>query len=913
MRVILANMWVLFLLFGISLISCIAFVYFFRSQKKQKDILQSILGQKAILESEKSKIEAHLKISEKERISTQSLLISNEEAFKRNADLLEKFRFLIENTEKFIFELDEKGKFIFTNHALQSKMGYSDLEFQDLTYSDLIHPNDKESLVKYFKENIAKQSLDCFYECLAINRFSEEMQIGLHTSFQYNSDGSLEKLKFIGKDLSELHVKVSSINVLVSALGEMFKNSSNPFIIFEIENKVINVEKTKIRWINKIAANLFGLAENADFNLNEAASTLLLLISSKLEGDKELIWSPKSKPDLKYKVESGRKDNLIVVFLSDFSKDFSDLENAYADKSFFEMIVGECKYDFVVFSADEKYLYVNKNAVKDENVRNWIIGKSDEDYVKKRTQNLKKLISRKAIFDKISATGKAIQFEEFNLDRRNEISYYVRELSPVYNSANDLTYFISSGINFTDKYKRLELQHETLDHWLYLIRKEEILILESNDHSKENSKILELSKSFRQAHNEIYFSPRLNKKIMLHAYASTIHGFSELLVVNSQKWPGLDLNQSLSIEDQNIYLIPKILVFNILSDISKLNVPHRAKSSVFSNLASVQKVSISIVIDLTHLHSLHKKSIEYELIAIKKIWQEEGYPLEESDGFLSLNFALDSIISPDNEKLNNPINLLKQKKLLIGPTLEKPIDWLRDKFTINGADVQVAQSIQAINRSLQQNDFHLVVWWGKQLVELHELDFNVLQEKDCSVLFLYSNADFKPDMSFHPMQVYPRYIPESTEGVLELVWMLSKTDQDFDQKLDQKEKSKQEFVLNFAKVLDITEGDKKFMLNLFKSYLNSLDECMAKFAQHIEKNETEELKFLLHKIQATIKTFEIKSLDKVLKDSIKMTERAKGVNAIEAKEFIQKVNRICKEVAIQIRKFASDEKIDLKN
>jgi len=117
--------------------------------------------------------------------------------------------------------------------------------------------------------------------------------------------------------------------------------------------------------------------------------------------------------------------------------------------------------------------------------------------------------------------------------------------------------------------------------------------------------------------------------------------------------------------------------------------------------------------------------------------------------------------------------------------------------------------------------------------------------------------------------------------------------------------------LNFDKILEITEGDLGFMANLFQSYFNSLEECKSSFANHIQSNDLQGLKFLLHKIRATTKTFLIKSLEQKFDEAIKNFQEELLLSENQKIKLIDEVNYICAEVEREIRKFAKSNGVVL--
>jgi hypothetical protein len=216
-------------------------------------------------------------------------------------------------------------------------------------------------------------------------------------------------------------------------------------------------------------------------------------------------------------------------------------------------------------------------------------------------------------------------------------------------------------------------------------------------------------------------------------------------------------------------------------------------------------------------------------------------------------------------------------------------------------------SLASIDRMMEKTEFDLVIWWGKNLKELEQLPFETFLEKNIKMLFFQTDTNYKISNQILKSFVEPKPFPSSSQELIEQVWLFSKSGSESKPVYAQEN----EIDLNFDKVLEITEGDKKFMARLFQTYIKSLEECLQNFSTHIEKSDSEGLRFLLHKIRATTKTFEIRSLEDVLKDSIEMTESGKKISLKQKDSLVKKVSRICKEVAAQIKEYSRKEKIGI--
>jgi PAS domain S-box-containing protein len=117
---------------------------------------------------------------------------------------------------------------------------------------------------------------------------------------------------------------------------------------------------------------------------------------------------------------------------------------------FYEQILDNIPNDIAVFDKNHTYLYLNPAAVKDTEIRKWLIGKKDEDYAKKRNKDIQFLDQRKAIFDKVVTTRQLHNWEEKMEAADGSTKTIVRNLFPVFGNDNHLDIVIGYGIDITE-------------------------------------------------------------------------------------------------------------------------------------------------------------------------------------------------------------------------------------------------------------------------------------------------------------------------------------------------------------------------------------------------------------------------------------------------------------------------------
>jgi PAS domain S-box-containing protein len=148
-------------------------------------------------------------------------------------------------------------------------------------------------------------------------------------------------------------------------------------------------------------------------------------------------------------------------------------------KQFTEDVLNHLPADIAVFDADHSYLYVNPNGIKNEEIRNWLIGKNDFDYCKLKGIDTKLAENRWKLFNEAVVSRKASQWiDEIRDPETKKWKYVLRNYFPYFEN-DDIKYVFGYGIDITEfrevqiklseAMKELENTNEELEHFAYII------------------------------------------------------------------------------------------------------------------------------------------------------------------------------------------------------------------------------------------------------------------------------------------------------------------------------------------------------------------------------------------------------------------------------------------------------------
>lgn len=141
------------------------------------------------------------------------------------------------------------------------------------------------------------------------------------------------------------------------------------------------------------------------------------------------------------------------------------LEKAKDERNFFETILSNNPTEVVVINNEYKYVYLNKHAIKSDELREWMVGKDDFEYCIRANKPAEIAQKRRDLLEKIQLEKRPYSFEEtFDLPDGKFISH-LRMLHPVLDAYQNLIYTIGYSINITrikEQERLIDLQKEAI-------------------------------------------------------------------------------------------------------------------------------------------------------------------------------------------------------------------------------------------------------------------------------------------------------------------------------------------------------------------------------------------------------------------------------------------------------------------
>lgn len=120
-------------------------------------------------------------------------------------------------------------------------------------------------------------------------------------------------------------------------------------------------------------------------------------------------------------------------------------------KKFYEEILNNLPADIVVFDKEHRYVYLNPVAVGNPETRDWLIGKTDYDYVKEKNKPKILADNRREVFNSIIQSKELKSWEEEVNMPDGKTKFILRNMYPVQDVDGVIDMVIGYGIDITER------------------------------------------------------------------------------------------------------------------------------------------------------------------------------------------------------------------------------------------------------------------------------------------------------------------------------------------------------------------------------------------------------------------------------------------------------------------------------
>jgi len=240
---------------------------------------------------------------------------------------------------------------------------------------------------------------------------------------------------------------------------------------------IVDINTGKIRFVNKASIECYGYSEEEfllmtlnDIKVEEGQNILSEEFKTINPGNrKATVYAHKKRNGqiitvevLSNKVTFNNKQCDLVVLQN--IKEITSVENEKRDSldeiimspNFASYILQNFPVDVAVFDKDHRYLLLNKIAVRDDEMRKWMIGKDDFDYFARKGSDMTVAKQRRERFLQATDGNGTEWIDEHMVD--GQVKYVLRKYLP-YKEDGNLKYVYGYGLDITE-IRKVQLERE---------------------------------------------------------------------------------------------------------------------------------------------------------------------------------------------------------------------------------------------------------------------------------------------------------------------------------------------------------------------------------------------------------------------------------------------------------------------
>ncbi len=312
---------------------------------------------------------------------------------------------------------------------------------------------------------------------LVISDFAKHDYIAEFLFLQQTTDRSLDDAKLVLKKSKEKNDELKLVQEKINLLARFPSENPNPIVRL---NKDLTLSysnsEAQIHFNND-----FGITE-AGVNDPELNESLSKIIHEK--GDISKLILERNKRHYNISIRNIQDFGYVNIYAADITNYINAVQlkenqliqlnrEIEKQKEFYEFILNNIPSDIAVFDADHKYRFVNPQGIKDDELRNWMIGKDDYDYCDYRNLSTSLADQRREKFNRVVQNKQHEIWIDDYTTKQGERKIVFRRIDPLFDESGAVKYVIGYGIDITeqklaeeklvDAYNRAALLEKFLD------------------------------------------------------------------------------------------------------------------------------------------------------------------------------------------------------------------------------------------------------------------------------------------------------------------------------------------------------------------------------------------------------------------------------------------------------------------
>ena len=377
----------------------------------------------------------------------------------------DKWKLALDASGDGMWDIDLETNNIFFSARWHNIFGYGSEEIITATeWGEMIHPEDlaksTEAIGRYFAGKTSIYSAEVRYKC---KDGSYRWILSRGVIIARDKTGKPSRFIGVHTDINERKLAEEKFSSLAQLLSKLINNLRDGIIVTDEHKDVI--------FANQMFCDIYQVSYGPEQVLGEnifdgISTRMHAYIDPQYYKDRTAAILDKKETVLgeEWSLKDGRtlSRDFIPLAIGDNNKGgiwkFRDIteqkstEKRLRDvRNFYEQILNNIAADIVVFDPQQRYLFINPAAIKNDELRKWLIGKTDIDYCLLRNKPMSIVDRRKEIFDRARDERRSVEWEDKIQTPSGGIEYHLRNNFPVFDEQGNHLMSIGYGLNITDR------------------------------------------------------------------------------------------------------------------------------------------------------------------------------------------------------------------------------------------------------------------------------------------------------------------------------------------------------------------------------------------------------------------------------------------------------------------------------
>jgi len=117
---------------------------------------------------------------------------------------------------------------------------------------------------------------------------------------------------------------------------------------------------------------------------------------------------------------------------------------------FFEDVLSLVPAEIIVADPEYRFLYVNPSAIPEQHLREWMIGKTNEEFCQYAGRPAAMARARRMVFEKARRTRRVVEWAESSMDSEGRVQHFQHRVFPVFDEGGNLQQVIIYAVRITE-------------------------------------------------------------------------------------------------------------------------------------------------------------------------------------------------------------------------------------------------------------------------------------------------------------------------------------------------------------------------------------------------------------------------------------------------------------------------------